>query len=147
MLSSPFALYSDETKSELAIARAAAEAHARYGPRAITTYLISKAESVSDLLEVNILLKEAGLWTPGEPPHEPAEPELMRVLRGDAAARGEGAALRSDGDSTPSRTAQAAGTAAVPGKTITSSQAALTGPATTPLSSPQTPPAAHAQCA
>ena len=58
----------DETASELAIVRAAAEAHARYGPASITTYIISKAASVSDLLEVNILLKEAGLWRAGDPP-------------------------------------------------------------------------------
>ena len=69
LLSTPFADYSDETRSELEIVRAAAEAHGRYGPQAITTYIISKAESISDLLEVNILLKEAGLWRPGEPPH------------------------------------------------------------------------------
>ena len=65
VLSSPYADYSDETRSELAIARAAADAHARYGPQAITTHIISKADSVSDLLEVNILLKEAGLYRPG----------------------------------------------------------------------------------
>ncbi|ARS28556.1 phosphoenolpyruvate carboxylase [Sphingomonas sp. KC8] len=64
-LASPYAAYSAETASELAIAHAAAEAHARYGPAAITTYIISKAESVSDLLEVHILLKEAGLYRPG----------------------------------------------------------------------------------
>jgi phosphoenolpyruvate carboxylase len=68
LLASPFADYSDETKSELAIVRAAAKARTRYGPGAITTYLISKAESVSDLLETNILLKEAGLWRAGDPP-------------------------------------------------------------------------------
>ncbi|MDP9414258.1 MAG: phosphoenolpyruvate carboxylase [Pseudomonadota bacterium] len=68
LLNTPFAEYSEETKSELEIVRAAAEAHSRYGPAAITTYVISKAESISDLLEVNILLKEAGLWRPGEPP-------------------------------------------------------------------------------
>ncbi|MDP8914581.1 MAG: phosphoenolpyruvate carboxylase [Pseudomonadota bacterium] len=68
LLASPYAEYSDETRSELEIVRAAAEAHARYGPAAITTYVISKAESISDLLEVNILLKEAGLWRPGGPP-------------------------------------------------------------------------------
>ena len=67
-LSSPFADYAEETASELAIVRAAAEAHRLYGPESITTYLISKAESVSDLLEVNILLKEAGLYLPGDPP-------------------------------------------------------------------------------
>jgi phosphoenolpyruvate carboxylase len=61
LLASPYAKYSDETLSELAIVRAAAEAHHLYGAACITTYIISKCESVSDLLEVNILLKEAGL--------------------------------------------------------------------------------------
>ncbi len=62
LLSSPFAEYSDETNSELSIVRAAAKAHGLYGPACITTYIISKCESVSDLLEVKILLKEAGLY-------------------------------------------------------------------------------------
>ena len=64
LLASPFAAYSAETLSELAIVRAAAEAHQRYGPNCITNYVISKCESVSDLLEVNVLLKEAGLYRP-----------------------------------------------------------------------------------
>src|SRR5205807_9016836 len=68
MLSSPFESYSDETKSELEIMAAAAEAHARYGPDAIQYYVISKSEQVSDLLEVYVLLKEAGLWRAGDPP-------------------------------------------------------------------------------
>jgi phosphoenolpyruvate carboxylase len=68
LLASPYLDYSDETRSELAIVRAVAEAHARYGPDAITTYCISKADSVSDMLEVNILLKEAGLYQPGDTP-------------------------------------------------------------------------------
>jgi len=62
LLASPFASYSQETLSELAIVRAAAEAHRRYGPACITAYIVSKCESVSDLLEVHILLKEAGLY-------------------------------------------------------------------------------------
>ena len=62
LLASPFATYSPETLSELAIVRAAAEAHRRYGPAAITTYIVSKCASVSDLLEVYVLLKEAGLY-------------------------------------------------------------------------------------
>lgn len=49
--------------------QAAAEAHKRYGPQSITAYIISKGESVSDLLEVNIMLREAGLYRPGTPPH------------------------------------------------------------------------------
>jgi phosphoenolpyruvate carboxylase len=62
LLASPYAAYSPETLSELSIVRAAAEAHRRYGAECITFYVISKCESVSDLLEVNILLKEAGLY-------------------------------------------------------------------------------------
>ncbi|WP_442679881.1 phosphoenolpyruvate carboxylase [Sphingomonas sp. ASY06-1R] len=64
-LASAFADYSDETRSELAIVHAAAEAHRRFGCPAITCYIISKAATVSDLLEVMILLKEAGLYRPG----------------------------------------------------------------------------------
>jgi phosphoenolpyruvate carboxylase len=62
LLASPFASYSAETQSELAIVRAAAQAHELYGPACISTYIVSKCDSVSDLLEVNILLKEAGLY-------------------------------------------------------------------------------------
>jgi phosphoenolpyruvate carboxylase len=65
-LASPFATYSEETQSELEIVRAVAAAHALYGRAAITASIISKAQSVSDLLEANILLKEAGLWRGGE---------------------------------------------------------------------------------
>jgi len=68
LLANGFASYSDETGSELAIARAAAAAHLRYGKGCISTYIISKATSLSDLLEVDILLKEAGLYRPGDPP-------------------------------------------------------------------------------
>jgi phosphoenolpyruvate carboxylase len=68
LLSSPFATYSDETKSELAIMSAAAAAHARYGPESIRYYVISMTERVSDLLEAYLLMKEAGLWRAGDPP-------------------------------------------------------------------------------
>jgi phosphoenolpyruvate carboxylase len=66
-LFSAFAQYSEETLAELAILREAAASHARYGPACITAYIISKCESVSDMLEVNLLLKEAGLYRPLEP--------------------------------------------------------------------------------
>jgi phosphoenolpyruvate carboxylase len=62
LLASPYAKYSQETVSELDIIRAAAESHRLYGKGCITTYIVSKCESVSDLLEVHILLKEAGLY-------------------------------------------------------------------------------------
>ena len=60
-LVSPHIDYSERTRAELDIAAAAAEVHRRYGPRAVPNYVISKCDSVSDLLEVAVLLKEAGL--------------------------------------------------------------------------------------
>jgi phosphoenolpyruvate carboxylase len=67
LLWSPYSQYTEETQSELAIVRAAATAHTRFGPGCITTYNISKCESVSDMLEVNLMLKEAGLYRPADP--------------------------------------------------------------------------------
>ncbi len=67
-LTSPYATYSEQTASELAILQAAAEAHARYGRECIRHYIVSMAQSVSDLLEVHLLLKEAGLYLPGDLP-------------------------------------------------------------------------------
>jgi phosphoenolpyruvate carboxylase len=75
LLASPYASYAEETSKELAIMHAAAEAHRMYGPSCITTYNISKAESVSDLLEVYVLLKEAGLYRG----HAPARAAIMAV--------------------------------------------------------------------
>ena len=71
-LGAAYSDYSEETASELAIVHAAAEAHRLYGPQCITHYIISKAESVSDLLEVNLLLKEAGLWRAASGDHGPS---------------------------------------------------------------------------
>jgi phosphoenolpyruvate carboxylase len=71
LLWSPYAQYTEETQSELAIVRAAAKAHARFGAACITTYNISKCESVSDMLEVNLMLKEAGLYRPADPAAAP----------------------------------------------------------------------------
>ena len=56
--------YSSETEKELAILRAAAHGQQRFGVRAITTAIVSNTQSVSDLLELVILLKEVGLVTP-----------------------------------------------------------------------------------
>lgn len=79
LLYSPFATYAEETDIELAIVRAAAEAHARYGKASITTYIISKSESVSDLLEVYLMLKEAGLYRPGRNSDEAPQANIMVV--------------------------------------------------------------------
>ena len=67
-LRSPFAGYSELAVGELAIVEQAAKVHASRGPDAIRQYVISKTETVSDLLEVAVMLKEAGLVVPGEAP-------------------------------------------------------------------------------
>ena len=65
-LAGEWTVYSEETANELAIIRAAAKAQADFGRQAITTYNISKTESVSDMLEVYVLLKQAGLFRVAE---------------------------------------------------------------------------------
>jgi phosphoenolpyruvate carboxylase len=89
LLASPYAQYTDETRSELAIVRAAAQAQQRYGPECINTYIVSKCSSLSDLLEVNVLLKEAGLYRPGSTPRAAilAVPLFETIADLDSAAR------------------------------------------------------------
>jgi phosphoenolpyruvate carboxylase len=53
--------YSDHTVGELAIFESARRMRQRYGAEAIRHYIISHTETVSDLLEVLLLQKEAGL--------------------------------------------------------------------------------------
>jgi phosphoenolpyruvate carboxylase len=60
-LSAPHFSYGEETTGELAMLNVAADAHRRYGAASIPHYVISKADSVSDILEVAVLLKEVGL--------------------------------------------------------------------------------------
>lgn len=61
LLVSPFVSYSDLVTGELDVFRKAADAHRRFGPRAVPQYVISMATSVSDVLEVVVLLKQVGL--------------------------------------------------------------------------------------
>lgn len=65
-LASPYLVYSEETKSELAIYRAACTAQQRYGKAAVPNCIISKTDGVSDMLELAVLLKESGLLHPAE---------------------------------------------------------------------------------
>ena len=68
LLFNPYARYSAETLGEMAILRAAAAAHARFGADVIRAYIVSKTSGVSNLLEVYLLLKDVGVYTPGDPP-------------------------------------------------------------------------------
>ena len=65
-LAAPDSSYAEETAGELALLRVTADAHRRYGRAAVPTYVISKTDSVSDILEVAVLLKEVGLLRPRE---------------------------------------------------------------------------------
>jgi phosphoenolpyruvate carboxylase len=67
-LRSPYVNYSAETARELAIADKAAALKKSFGKGAIAQYVISKAATPSDLLETATLMKEAGLFLPGEKP-------------------------------------------------------------------------------
>ncbi len=67
-LRSPYLDYSDLTQSEMRIVETAAEIHRRFGRAALPNYVISKADGISDILEVALLLKEVGLLRAGETP-------------------------------------------------------------------------------
>jgi phosphoenolpyruvate carboxylase len=65
LLRSPHLAYSPRVERELGIVAAAARANRKLAAQAVSKYVISHCESVSDLLEVGALLREAGLARPG----------------------------------------------------------------------------------
>ncbi len=77
LLASPFATYGDETTRELETLAAAAEIKRLYGPDSIRAYIVSNTTSVSDLLEVYLLLKEVGLFTPRPAPNGAPRAEIF----------------------------------------------------------------------
>src|SRR5258706_474050 len=66
-LRSAFADYSELARGELAIFEAAAATHQRLGREAIRQYVISKTDSVSDLLEVAAVDRASGARPRGQP--------------------------------------------------------------------------------
>ncbi|ALJ15780.1 phosphoenolpyruvate carboxylase [Sphingopyxis macrogoltabida] len=64
-LAAPWHKWSDETAGELAIVHAAADIRERLGQDAICQWIISMSQELSDLLEVHLLAREAGLWRSG----------------------------------------------------------------------------------
>lgn len=61
LLFSPFQKYSDLLQSEMEVIRKARVLRTKFGSRTIRHYIISHTETLSDLLEVALLQKEAGL--------------------------------------------------------------------------------------
>jgi phosphoenolpyruvate carboxylase len=82
-LASPYVEYSEETRRELDTLAAAAEVKRLYGSEAIRAYIVSNTTSVSDLLEVYLLLKEVGIFTPGDPPRTEIYAEPLFETIGD----------------------------------------------------------------
>ncbi|MGB3710814.1 MAG: phosphoenolpyruvate carboxylase [Erythrobacter sp.] len=82
-LRTPWADYSQEVRKELAILEAAAGAHDRFGPDCIRQYVVSMAQSVSDLLEVLLLLREVGLYRLDDGPTCPVMPVPLFETIGD----------------------------------------------------------------
>jgi phosphoenolpyruvate carboxylase len=68
-LVSPHVAYSEETTELLRTLEAAARIHRRFDRDALPNYVISMSREPSDLLEVAVLLKEAGLLKPGPTPN------------------------------------------------------------------------------
>src|SRR5262245_10599608 len=60
----PHVQYSALAEKELAVLGAAAQAQRHFGAAAVSKYIISHCESVSDLLEAGVLAREAGLLRP-----------------------------------------------------------------------------------
>ena len=67
-LYSPHLTYSSEVSGELAITFSARELRRRFGCGVLPHYVISKCDGVSDMLEVALVLKEAGIAVGGESP-------------------------------------------------------------------------------
>lgn len=65
LLRNPHLSYSALVADELAILAETSAGQRRLGPRAVPHYVISHCQSVSDLLEVGVLLREVGLYRPG----------------------------------------------------------------------------------
>ncbi|HEX7455030.1 MAG TPA: phosphoenolpyruvate carboxylase [Gallionella sp.] len=60
--------YSDVVQSELRIMQAAAEIHQRFGRAALPNHIISKADAVSDMLELALMLQQVDLLEGGDEP-------------------------------------------------------------------------------
>ncbi|ACC71355.1 phosphoenolpyruvate carboxylase [Paraburkholderia phymatum] len=80
LLRSPYVDYSNLVKSELGVLEQARVTREKFGARAVRNYIISHTETVSDLVEVMLLQKEAGLLqgTLGSATH-PARAGLMVI--------------------------------------------------------------------
>ncbi|BBE49790.1 Phosphoenolpyruvate carboxylase [Ferriphaselus amnicola] len=60
--------FSEVAQGELRLMHAAAEIHSRFGRAALPNYIISKTDAVSDLLEVALMVQQAGLLESGAAP-------------------------------------------------------------------------------
>jgi phosphoenolpyruvate carboxylase len=66
LLSAELDGFSPTVRGELELMRAAADIHNRFGHNALPNYIISKADAVSDVLEVALMLQQSGLLKDGD---------------------------------------------------------------------------------
>ncbi|MDA8415675.1 MAG: phosphoenolpyruvate carboxylase [Betaproteobacteria bacterium] len=69
LLRSHVSVFSEQVQRELDVFDMAREIHHSLSPEALPNAIISKTDSVSDILEVALILKEAGLLIPGSSPY------------------------------------------------------------------------------
>ncbi len=68
LMAEDVSVYSDDVQSELNIMRAAADIHRQFGRAALPNHIISKTDSVSDMLELALMLQQVGLLEGGDAP-------------------------------------------------------------------------------
>ena len=88
LLRSPFAAYSQMVDDELAVLAAAADAVDRHGEATIPHYIVSGANSSSDVLEALLLLREVGLVRPRRRPSAVDVVPLFETIDDLASAAG-----------------------------------------------------------
>lgn len=83
--------YGDIAQSELRIMLTAADIHSRFGRAALPNHIISKTDSVSDMLELALMLQQVGLLEGSDKLHVNIIPlfETIEDLRGGAAIMDE----------------------------------------------------------
>lgn len=83
--------YGDIAKSELRIMQTAADIHSRFGRAALPNHIISKTDSVSDMLELALMLQQVDLLEGSDKLHVNIIPlfETIEDLRGGAAIMDE----------------------------------------------------------
>lgn len=72
--------FSTETNETLATASMMAKLQDEHGIRALDTYIVSMTKDASDMLEVLLLAKEAGIYNPSAKPNDPSTHRTISIV-------------------------------------------------------------------